>query len=315
MSRPFLQPDPNLLISVSGLSRSFRGTVALDNVSLQLDSGQVLGLAGENGAGKTTLIRHLLGLLRASSGTVRVLNHDPAESPEHVFAQTGYLSEDRDLPDWMTISQLLHYRAAFHSNWDHDLQRELCDAFELPLQTRIRHLSRGQLARTGLVLAVSFRPALLILDEPSSGLDPLVRSDILATILRTTADEGRSVLFSTHLLEEIDQVCDSIVMLHHGRVVLHSTPAEIEHNYTHLTLPSASAVALTALTPATICRTTENGCTTFICELACDQIESEVRSRGLTDFQAQPVAPSELCLALLQQTRDANNPRAGQVFP
>ena len=315
MSPRPVHPAPNPLISVSRLSRTFRGVIALDNISLQLNSGQILGLAGENGAGKTTLIRHLLGLLRPERGSVRILDHDPAESPEYVFARTGYLSEDRDLPDWMTIGQLLNYRAAFHSNWDYALQHELCDAFELPLQSRIRHLSRGQLARTCLVLAVSFRPDLLILDEPSSGLDPLVRGDILATILRTTAAEGRSVLFSTHLLEEIDQVCDSIVMLHHGRVVLHSTPTEIQHNYTRLTLLAASAAALAALTPATISRTTEHGCTTLICALTCDQVQSEVRSCGLTDFQMQPVAPSELCLALLQQTRNAHNPHAGQTLP
>ncbi len=160
------------LVEISLLRREFREKVALRSVSLKIPRGGVYGLVGGNGAGKTTLIRHILGLFQPQFGTVRVFGLDPCAAPERVLAKIGYLSEDRDLPQWMRVDELVRYTRAFYPDWDPSYADELTTAFDLPTTQKVKSLSRGQLARLGLLLALAHRPELLVLDEPSSGLDP-----------------------------------------------------------------------------------------------------------------------------------------------
>ena len=208
------------VIEVSELTRRFGATTALDAVSLSLPRGAVYGLVGANGAGKTTLIRHILGLLRAEHGAVRVFGLDPVADPVGVLSRIGYLSEENDLPGWMRVDELIRYTSAFYPKWDDDYAEELRRAFALDPAAKIKDLSKGQKARAGLLIALAHRPELLVLDEPSSGLDPIVRRDILGAVIRTIADEGRTVLFSSHLLEEVEQVADHVTMINQGRIVL-----------------------------------------------------------------------------------------------
>lgn len=208
------------VIEIEDLTRRFGKKVALNDVSLSVPRGIVYGLVGENGAGKTTLIKHVLGLLSAQTGSVSVFGKSPIDDPVGVLGNIGYLSEDRDLPDWMRVDELMGYTQAFFPNWDEAFAHELKEMFELDGRQKIKSLSRGQRARTGLLIAVAHRPALLVLDEPSSGLDPIVRRDILSAIVRTVAEEGRTVLFSSHLLDEVERVADNVAMIHDGRVVM-----------------------------------------------------------------------------------------------
>jgi ABC-2 type transport system ATP-binding protein len=203
----------------------------------------VFGLVGENGAGKTTLIKHLLGLYRPQAGAVVVFGLDPVDDPVRVLSRIGYLSEDRDLPDWMRVGELMSYTRAFYPQWDESLAREFLDLFELDPRQKIRTLSRGQRARAGLLVALAHRPDLLVLDEPSSGLDPSARQDILAAVVRTVADEGRTVLFSSHLLHEVQRVADQVAFLHRGRVMLNERLDELLARHRLLTLhfPEAQA--------------------------------------------------------------------------
>ena len=182
--------------------------------------GAVYGLVGANGAGKTTLIKHVLGLLRAESGSVRVFGLDPVADPVGVLSRIGYLSEENDLPGWMRVDELVRYSRAFYPSWDDAYADELQQTFALDSAAKIKNLSKGQKARAGLVVALAHRPELLVLDEPSSGLDPIVRRDILGAVIRTIADEGRTVFFSSHLLEEVEQVADHVTMINRGETVL-----------------------------------------------------------------------------------------------
>ncbi len=216
MDAPATQP----VIEVHDLVRHFRRADALNGVSISVPRGCVYGLVGENGAGKTTLIKHILGALKAKQGTVRVFGKDPVADAVAVLADIGYLSEGRDMPGWMSIRQLLRYTAAFYPKWDPDFAQQLLTDFELDPGQKVRHLSRGKRALAGLVFALAHRPALLVLDEPSSGLDPIVRKDILSAIVRTVADEGRTVFFSSHLLDEIERVADYVTVLARGKVAL-----------------------------------------------------------------------------------------------
>jgi ABC-2 type transport system ATP-binding protein len=216
------------VITVSELTRSFGAKVALSSVTLEISRGGVYGLVGANGAGKTTLIRHILGLLRAQSGSVRVFGRDPVEDPVGVLSRIGYLSEENDLPGWMRVDELLRYSQAFYPGWDDAYAEELRAMFALEPAAKIKALSKGQKARAGLVVALAYRPELLVLDVPSSGLDPIVRRDILGAILRTIADEGRTVLFSSHLLEEVERVADHVTMIRQGTIVMSAPLKEVK---------------------------------------------------------------------------------------
>jgi ABC-2 type transport system ATP-binding protein len=221
---------------VTRLSRRFGAKTALDDVSLALPRGAVVGMVGENGAGKTTLIKHLLGSLRAQSGSVHVFGLDPVAEPVKVLSRIGYLSEEPDLPGWMRIHELIRYVSAFYATWDGAYAESLRREFGLDPQARVRELSKGQRARAGLLVALAYRPPLLLLDEPSSGLDPIVRRDILSAIIRTIADEGRTVLFSSHLLAEVERVSDRIVMLKSGRIIFDGELADVKQAHSRMTL-------------------------------------------------------------------------------
>jgi len=232
-------PSPSsaaALVTIADLSRRFGAKTALDQVSLYVPRGGVFGLVGENGAGKTTLIKHILGLLRAEAGSVRVFDLDPVADPVGVLGRIGYLSEQPDLPGWMRVDEFMRYSRAFYPQWDDAYAERMRVQFGLDPAARIRTLSKGQRAKAGLLAARAHRPDLLLLDEPSSGLDPIVRRDILEAVIRTVADEGRTVFFSSHLLEEIERVSDNIAMLHQGKIVLCGPLDEIKARHRCLTL-------------------------------------------------------------------------------
>jgi ABC-2 type transport system ATP-binding protein len=270
------QPTEPIVV-LKQVSRSYGAKLALDNVSLEVPGGGVLGLVGVNGAGKTTLIKHVLGLLRARHGLVRVFGLDPVMHSATVLARLGYLSEDRDLPPWMTVGELMRYSRAFYPHWDSTYAEALRQQFQLSDKARIRTLSKGELAKAGLLVALAHRPELLVLDEPSSGLDPVVRRELLEAVVRSVASEGRTVLFSSHLLDEIARVSDRVAMLSRGRIVLDGTLHEILETHRRLVIrfPDAS-IRLEAL-PGALSLSGGPDEWTVICNGAADQLRSTLR--------------------------------------
>jgi ABC-2 type transport system ATP-binding protein len=228
--------EPDTIIDVQNVTRRFGDKVALDDVNFRVPAGSVVGLVGENGAGKTTLIKHISGLLKAQSGLVRVFGHDPVAKPVEVLSRIGYLSEEPDMPGWMRVRQLIRYVSAFYPHWDANYAEQLRREFDLDPAAKVKQLSKGQRARAGLLIALAYRPALLVLDEPSSGLDPVVRRDILGAIIRTIADEGRTVLFSSHLLAEVERVSDQVAMIQSGRILFCDSMEHIKQTHARLTL-------------------------------------------------------------------------------
>jgi len=219
------------VVHISQLTRRFGDTTALASVSLAMLPGAVYGLVGANGAGKTTLIKHVLGLLRPESGSVRVFGLDPVADPVGVLSRIGYLSEENDLPGWMRVDELIRYSRAFYPSWDDSYAEDLRRTFALDASATAKTLSRGQKARLGLLVALAYRPELLVLDEPSSGLDPIVRRDIVGAVIRTTAEEGRTVLFSSHLLDEVEEVADHVTMIDCGRVLVSESLNAIKESH------------------------------------------------------------------------------------
>ena len=248
-------PSPSsaeAVVAITNLSRRFGSKTVLDDVSLYVPRGSVFGLVGENGAGKTTLIKHILGLLRAEAGTVRVFGTDPVSDPVSVLGRIGYLSEQPDLPGWMRVDELMRYTQSFYPKWEAAYAEKLREQFGLNRDARIKTLSKGQRAKAGLLAAQAHRPDLLLLDEPSSGLDPVVRRDILEAVIRTVADEGRTVFFSSHLLEEIERVSDHVAMVHQGKLVLCGPLDEIKAQHRRITLHFETAQSKPPIIPGAL---------------------------------------------------------------
>jgi ABC-2 type transport system ATP-binding protein len=221
-------------------------------------------------------------MFKPQSGTVRVFGQDPVENPVGTLGRIGYLSEDRDLPNWMSVQQLMRYNRAFFPTWDHAYAQELREMFDLDPQATISTLSRGQRARAGLLAALAHRPELLVLDEPSSGLDPVVRRDILGAIIRTIADEGRTVLFSSHLLDEVERVADEVAIIHQGRLILAAPMDEIKDNHRRLTLRFGTPVERPPALVGTLASSGSGAEWTYVCSGESQQLRRAAEAIGAT---------------------------------
>ena len=292
------------IIHIENVTRCFGKTVALDKVSLNMTKGIVLGLVGENGAGKTTLIKHLLGLLRAREGKVRVFGKDPVAEPEYVLAKLGYLSEHReDLPEWMRIKELFRYTRAFYPKWDDPYAQQLCETFGLDPDQKIKTLSKGQKAQVGLINALAHRPQLLLLDEPSSGLDPVVRHDILAMVIRNVVNEGRSVFFSSHLLDEIELIADHVVIMHKGGIFVDSPLFEIQNAYCALELHFERHLETSLQLPGLIWSRNQNGQLSVLCKAGVDVLKQKAKELGARRIEAKRPTLNEIFVSLVKDDK------------
>ena len=205
-------------IVFESVTRRFGRTRALDAVDLTLAPGSVLGLVGRNGAGKTTALRLAHGILFPDAGRIRVLGLDPVRQGLELRRRASLLSEESSLYPWMTVEEILGFAGALHPRWDAALARSLRERLDLDPRARIKTLSRGTRAKVALVLAVACRPEVLFLDDPTAGLDPLVRSEVLQGILEAIPAEGGAVVYASHLVADIDRVADRIAILDHGKL-------------------------------------------------------------------------------------------------
>ena len=218
-------------IETLNLGRKFGKFEAVKNVSLRVPKGTVFGLLGVNGAGKSTIIKMVMGHLRPTTGEIRVLGRALGEDLLDIRRRVAYVSENRYMYDWMTVEESIRFTRAFHETWDDRKAEDLLKRFSLPREKKVRQLPRGNRARLCLLLALSFSPELIILDEPTSGLDPIVRRDFIENIVAEIAEEGKTVLFSSHIVEEVERVADYVGIINEGELLLVSTLDDIKASY------------------------------------------------------------------------------------
>ncbi len=231
----------NPVIEVHHLTKKFRQTVALDDVSLRVPAGVVFAVLGENGAGKTTLIQALMGLIKPNAGSLRVLGLDPRKQAVELRRKVGYVPDSPALYQWMTVKEIGWFAGGFYGPQFYGQFEKLVESYQLEMDQPIKHLSKGGKAKVTLALSMAHRPELLILDEPTSGLDTLVRRHFLESMIDVAA-EGRTVLLSSHQISEVERVADWVAVIHHGRIAVCDTLENLKANFERwvVTLESSS---------------------------------------------------------------------------
>ena len=214
-------------IELIGLTKRFRHTLAVDDLSLRVTRGSTFGLIGPNGAGKSTAIRMLMGILSSTSGQAHVLGLDPLADAIQVKQRVGYVPESHHIYRWMRVEQVIGFCRSLHDSWNDDTCRQMLDLFALEPRKKVKHLSKGMVVKLSLLLAVSHEPELLVLDEPMAGLDPVAREEFLDGVLRTICERQQTVLFSTHSLDDVQRLADTVGMLYEGRLLVHRRVDEL----------------------------------------------------------------------------------------
>lgn len=227
----------------SGLTHRYDSRVVLDRVDLALQPGSVLGLIGRNGAGKSTLIRAMLGLLEPDSGSATVFGEPALKLTDAVKERLGYVPQQPDALAWLTAAQMFDYLSRFYPRWDHRFVRETMERWKIESNKVMAKLSPGERQRVDLVRVLAPQPELLVLDEPASALDPVARRELLREIALRAGEAGTTVLFSTHIVSDLERVASDIAFLHDGRLLLNCPVDATKERYARLWLPAKLAAA------------------------------------------------------------------------
>jgi len=203
-------------IETTGLTKRFGRLVAVDGIDLKVPVGSVYGFLGRNGAGKTTTIQMLMGMLAPTAGGMRVLGFDPLREDVAMKRAVSYVPERVQMYDWMTVREIVWFAANIHPRWDGAASDALIERFELPLGQKVGALSRGMQGKLGLALAMASHPKLLILDDPTMGLDAVVRREFIESIVGVLQETGTTVFFSSHIIDDVERVADWIAIIHEG---------------------------------------------------------------------------------------------------
>jgi len=226
-------------IEIAGLKFAYRREEVLKGVNLQVPEGSIFGFLGRNGAGKTTTIKLLLGLLNPNAGFCRINGIDPQQDPIAVRRLVGYMAEDQQMYDWMRVEQIVKWVASFYPGWDEKFTDHLLDVLELPRQKKVKALSKGQNSRLSLLLALGHHPKVVILDDPTLGLDPIARKEFLRYIIALLQSNGVTVFFSSHLLYEIEPVADYVAILEKGVIIKAEKTIDLRESVKKLVLNTA----------------------------------------------------------------------------
>ena len=233
-------------IETDRLSKRFRRTWAVRDLTLAVPDGALFALLGPNGAGKTTTIKTVMNILPPSAGRARVFGVDSRRLGPAELAQIGYVSENQTLPGWMTVAQCLDFCRPLYPTWDAALCDRLLARFTLPMGSRLRDLSRGMAMKAALLVSLAYRPRLLVLDEPFSGLDVVVRDELIRGVLEIAGEERWTVLISSHDIDEVERLVDWVGVMNAGRLALAEPVATLQARFRRVDVTTAPPEVLPA---------------------------------------------------------------------
>ena len=292
------------VIDVANLTCRYHRVEAITDVTFSVEPGTVFALLGPNGAGKTTTIRALMNIMRPSGGEARVLGVDSRRLGPRQLETIGYVSENQQLPGWMTLSELLAYCRPFYPTWDDDLCRTLVKDFWLPLDVRIGRMSRGMRVKAALVSALAYRPQLLVLDEPFGGLDPVVRDDLVHGVLERAGEEQWSVLISSHDLDEVERLVDGVAFLDAGRTVLVEPMATLQSRFRQVEVTRSEPGPVPDAEASWIGVTVSGRVVRFVDTAYDDASEQRLSTRFAgARIEAQPMSLRQIFVSLVRHRR------------
>jgi ABC-2 type transport system ATP-binding protein len=299
------------MIQARGLTKKFSRHEALRGLTFEVAEGSAFALIGANGAGKTTTIKILVNILQPSGGEAQVMGVDSRSISTHELARIGYVSESQDLPGGLTVEQYLAYLRPFYPRWDRELEASALRALHLPPRRRIGDLSHGMTMKMKLACALAFRPKLLILDEPFSGLDPLVRDEVMESLIRQAGET--TVLISSHELNEIDHFATHVGYLDDGKLLFSETMADLTERFREVRVTLDHAAAPAALAPGPLpgdwmCVRAAGTVVSFIdSHFSEETLGEKIRSllSGVRSIDTQPMALRSIFTTLARSLRDS----------
>lgn len=219
------------IIEIKGLKKKYDKEFQLGEINLNIPSGYIIGFIGENGAGKTTFIKSILNIIHIDNGTIKIFGKDNTKFDSLIKEDIGVVLDNMFFPELLTANDINNVMKDIYKNWDKNLFYTYLDNFKLPNNKKIKELSKGMRKKLEIATALSHHPQLLILDEPTSGLDPVVRNDILDIFLDFIRDENHTILLSTHITSDLEQIADKIIFIDKGKIILNENKDELLDNY------------------------------------------------------------------------------------
>jgi ABC-2 type transport system ATP-binding protein len=293
------------------LSKTFGSLAAVSELNLRIQPGAVYGFLGRNGAGKTTTMRMLLGLVRPTKGRVRVLGLDPAQESDlmRILERVAFVPQRKQLYAWATPEELVRMNRGFFSRWSEETAARLAQRLEIPMKTAFKKLSIGNQSKVALLLALAQEAEILILDEPTAGLDPVMVDEILRTLVEDHVSQGRTIFLSSHHLGEVEQICDWVGILEEGTLLLEARLEEIRQEYRLViasgeNLPAArSSDVVSAMTDGRFRR--------YVVARDADRFAGELRGQGAAILEISPLGLRELFLHLVRKEDPCTPGNAG----
>ena len=286
------------VIATSDLHKQYGGVEALRGLTLRVPAGSIYGFLGRNGAGKTTTIKVVLGMARPDSGSALEFGvPSVAEAGVDVRRRIGFVSDDKDLYDFMTVDEMIRFTAAFFPRWRADLEQRYRRAFELPGDRKVKALSRGTRTELALLLALCRGAELLILDEPTSGLDPAITEEVLQALVAHVASEDMTVFFSSHQINEVDQIADHVAIVDRGRIVVAGELDDLRERYRRIQMVFADQAPEPAFRAPGVERVRRAGrVLTVLSSAGSERIVAEARALDPVSVDISPVTLKEIFL-------------------
>ena len=301
----------DLAIHTEGLVKLFGKTRAVDGLDLKVPRGSVYGFLGRNGAGKTTTVKTLLGLLRPSAGSAEVLGYDIRRDLLAILERTGFVPENKMLFGSLTPAQIVHFNQGYFPKWSNQLVARYADLFEIPMQTPFSKLSLGNKTKVCHLLALCQGADLLILDEPSIGLDPVITDLLLRVLVEDHVSDGKTVFLSSHQLAEVERIADWVGIIEKGKILLETRLEDVRQNYRLIRAAGDAAPAISS--PDLMAVQSSENFRSYLVAREAEDFAAMLRAKGMTILEILPVSLEEVFLGLTRKEVPCISGKPGMI--